>query len=248
MLYLSHDNIHDVRKELVRRYEERLFIKDRTGCDTIELIGLSFLATEPTVFGVVNEAYVDRETEWYMSQSLNVNDFEGDPPSGWAASADREGWINSNYGWVLFSDDNHNQYDRARDELLSNPNSRRAICIYTRPSMWDEYDKNGMNDFICTNTVQYLIREDKLYVVVSMRSNDVVWGYRNDYAWQHQIQATMLNDLNAMGMPEVTRGHIVWQPGSFHVYERHFWLVDCWRRYQRFMPKEEYDGLVRDSK
>ena len=46
----------------------------------------------------------------------------------------------------------------------------------------------GMSDFICTNAVSYMIRDDELISVVQMRSNDVVYGYKNDYAWQKWMQ------------------------------------------------------------
>ena len=86
--------------------------------------------------------------------------------------------------------------------------------------MWLDYDIRGRSDFMCTNAVQYLIRENRLHAVVQMRSNDVVFGYRNDYAWQSHVMDKLCNELN------VERGNIHWNVGSLHVYERHFDLVD----------------------
>jgi len=76
-----------------------------------------------------------------------------------------------------------------------------------------------MSDFMCTNAVQYLIRDDKLNAIVQMRSNDVVYGYRNDYAWQEHVLKNMAQSL------KVDCGNIYWNVGSLHVYERHFNLV-----------------------
>lgn len=50
--------------------------------------------------------------------------------------------------------------------------------IYQRPSIWYEYNLDGASDFICTNSVAYYIRDGKLHCSVSMRSNDVVYGYK----------------------------------------------------------------------
>jgi thymidylate synthase len=82
-----------------------------------------------------------------------------------------------------------------------------------------DYNANGMSDFMCTNAVQYMIRDGKLNAVVQMRSNDVVFGYKNDYAWQKFVLDKLAADL------EVTPGRIIWNAGSLHVYERHFKLV-----------------------
>ena len=96
--------------------------------------------------------------------------------------------------------------------------------IYNRPSIQVEYDENGKNDFICTNAVTYYIRDNYLHCVVQMRSNDVIFGYRNDYAWQKEIQTRLHEDLNATGM-ELKLGQMMWQVQNLHVYERHFDLV-----------------------
>ena len=134
-------------------------------------------------------------------------------------TANQHGEINSNYGHLIEADKYFNQWDRALTELLTNPDSRRASMIYTRPSIWNEYNENGKNDFICTNSVTYYIRDDKVHCVVQMRSNDVIFGYRNDYAWQLHVLQHMAEDLGH----EV--GDIHWQVQNLHVYERHFDLV-----------------------
>jgi thymidylate synthase len=151
--------------------------------------------------------------------SLNINDIPGGPPKIWQQVADSEGEINSNYGWCIWSLENYEQYKHCYEELKNNKNSRRGIMIYTRPEMQWEYNIDGMSDFMCTNTVQYLIRNGELYALVNMRSNDVVYGYKNDYAWQSYVQQSLAADLGC----EV--GPIIWNVGSLHVYERHFGLV-----------------------
>ena len=149
-------------------------------------------------------------------------------PEAWQASANQFGEINSNYGHLIYSDKYHNQYGRVLDELLENPDGRRASMIYTRPSIWEEYNEDGKNDFICTNAVTYYIRDNYLQSVVQMRSNDVVFGYKNDYAWQLYVLEQMVKDYNDcanQGAPELKVGDIIWQVQNLHVYERHFHLV-----------------------
>lgn len=213
-----------------------------TGGSTIEVVGASFLAAEDAIFGEVNWDYVKREEEWYNSQSLNVNDIPGGAPQVWKAVADADGFINSNYGYLLFSDENYRQYDNVLSELRQNPGSRRATAIYTRPSMWVDYNKNGRSDFICTNAVGYLIRDGKLHAHVQMRSNDVVFGYRNDRAWQHHILTRLAGYL------DVEVGDLHWTVTSLHVYARHFYLVHHFGETgETSISKDEYASLYPTS-
>jgi len=209
--------VEDIRNHFIGELMDSNFVTDKTGVKTIEMIGATFEADEPTIFGEVNEEYVERELAWYKSMSLSVNDIPGKTPAIWQQVADENGYINSNYGWAIWHEDNFNQYANVLKELRSNPNSRRAVMIYTRPTMWYDYNFNGMSDFMCTNAVQYMIRDGQLVAIVQMRSNDVVFGYRNDYAWQSYVANQLSDDLHLKTWPK-----IIWNVGNLHVYERHF--------------------------
>lgn len=212
--------VKEIREKFAEAYASSSFVEDKTGCKTVELIGATFVADEPTVFGTVNEDYVSRELEWYKSMSLNVNDIPGSTPKIWKDCATPEGKINSNYGYLVWSEANGSQYSNVLAELRRNPNSRRAQMIYTRPSMWSDYNAEGMSDFVCTDAVQYFVRNGSLHADVRMRSNDVWAGYRNDYAWQKYVLDSLAKELN------VASGVIVWHVGSLHCYERNFYLLE----------------------
>lgn len=215
----SRNTVADIRQELIRLLDEKQFVTDKSGVNMIEISNASFIADEPCIFGTVNYDYVLRELSWYYSESLNVNDIPGGPPTIWKLVADKDGFINSNYGWCIFSEENFSQYEKVLNELKTSPTSRRAIMIYTRPTMWYDYNDNGRSDFMCTNAVQYMIRNNKLQTIVQMRSNDVLFGYKNDFAWQKEIHEKLSDDLN------ISPGDIHWNVGSLHVYEKHFHLV-----------------------
>ena len=94
--------------------------------------------------------YAKRELIWYDSMDLSVNTIS-EYAKMWKIICDKDGHVNSNYGWCIYSDENYNQYNSCLKTLNDDRYSRRATMIYNRPSMQLEYNKNGRNDFICTN-------------------------------------------------------------------------------------------------
>jgi thymidylate synthase len=226
-MFLRH-NVFDIQTEFVNRLECNDFVTDKGGAKVIEILNASFVADEECIFGNVNEDYVKRELEWYRSMSLNVNDIPGGAPAIWKQVADKNGMINSNYGWCIYSEENGYQFTKVVEELVASPLSRRATMIYIRPTMHEDYKSNGMSDFMCTYSTQYYIREGKLHASVFMRSNDAVYGYKNDYAWQRYVQKEVLQAVNGRCGTVYGLGDLYWNAGSLHVYERHFDLVKQW--------------------
>jgi len=221
------NNTADIKEVFKKHLKAENYVTDKTGVKTIEILGASFVADKPAIFGTPNEEYIKAEIDWYNSKSTNINDIfeDKEPPQAWQYTANKHGEINSNYGHLIFSKKFHKQYEQVLEELCEvNPDSRRASMIYQRPSIWREYKENGKNDFICTNAVTYYIRNNMLHAVVQMRSNDVIFGYRNDYAWQRHVQEQLQHDLYFNGI-KTELGYIYWQVQSLHVYERHFDLV-----------------------
>jgi thymidylate synthase len=221
-------HVKDIRLLLMQEWLRVASDPTNEVAGTVELIGTSFIADDDTIFGEVDFSYITREILWYESQSLNVNDIPGGPPKIWRDVADNEGFINSNYGWLMFSHENGHQFERVLEHLQREPEGRRAVAIYTRPEMHWQWNADGRRDFICTNVVNYYLRDGYLHAIVQMRSNDAIFGYRNDYQWQSYI----LDQLS--GRLKVRPGTIVWQAGSLHVYARHYHLLE------RFRSTDEY--------
>jgi thymidylate synthase len=212
--------VFNIRNQLIQKYRDEDFVIDKTGVKTIELIGESFIADEDWIIRKPNYDYIERELEWYKSQSLFVADIPGETPAIWKQVADKDGKINSNYGYLIWSQENGDQYSHVLDELRHNPNSRRAVMIYNRPSMHTDYYANGMSDFICTYANTFLIRDGKLISHYLMRSNDTVFGYTADVHWSLRVQKQLALDLG------VEVGDLIWTATSLHVYERHFKFIE----------------------
>ena len=189
--------VNDIRAQFKFKLLHKDFIEDKSGVKLLEIPFAQFVADERFIFGTINNEWNVRELEWYDSQSLSVYDIKGNIPAVWKQVASNSGIINSNYGYLVYSKENCSQYDSVLAELKRQPTSRRAIMIYTRPSIQQEYNIDGMSDFICTNNVQYLIRNGRLHAYVNMRSNDAIYGYKGDWFWQSIILNRLAGDLEA---------------------------------------------------
>ena len=220
--------VKDIRELFKESQRSAEYTEDRNGGSTIELLGASFLADEPAIFGSPNQTYIQSEIDWYNSQSTNINDIYEDakpPPAAWLRTANAHGEINSNYGHLIFSEKYFNQFTNAICELVANPDSRRAQMVYNRPSIWNEFDENGKSDFICTNAQTMYIRDNKLHMVSQMRSNDVYLGYRNDYAWAKYIMGRAVEHIEDYASVVLEVGDLHWQVMNMHLYEKHYHLI-----------------------
>ena len=188
----SHNDLFSAAQfiTLYKKLQREEFVIDRTGVKMVELICPVIeleASLDPLDLGPRKTPmdYVMQELNWYLSQDLNVKEISK-VASMWSKISSKDGEINSNYGWMIFSSDNGNQFDNCINELINNKDSRRAVMIYQRPSMWEDWNRDGMNDFVCTDGVQLFIRNDKLIYIVKQRSCDAIYGYFNDLAW-HQF-------------------------------------------------------------
>lgn len=214
------------------------FVESQNGQKTVELIAQRFTLDpkKPILeFGDIRKtqiSYCKHELEWYLSQDLHIKKI-GKYAKIWRDVAASDGTVNSNYGWAIFSDENYNQFDHCLNELRENPESRRGVMIYNRPKMWYDYNRDGMSDFMCTFATQHMIRDygygPRLVSIVNMRSNDLIYGFFNDFYWQCWVHSYLLTKLqntpNNKFLSDLKSGKMIWIANSLHVYERHFDMV-----------------------
>ena len=222
--------VRDIRREFRRKKAEGIYRGN-----TIDIQNAQFIADLPTIFGERNEEYIKAEIEWYESESLHVGELfniYGKPVKIWNDISDPFGRINSNYGWCVFSKENKNQFSQVLHKLARDQETRQAVMIYTRPDMHYDWNEGGRKDFMCTNTVQYFLnkRDDGfppyMDCQVNMRSNDAIFGFINDFAWQqHVLELLSWELLNTYDVDSVP-GTITWNVGSLHIYDRHYSLID----------------------
>ena len=190
--------------------------------------------------------YVKNEKEWYLSLDRCIKGHPGiEDNKIWSAICTDDGYVNSNYGWCVFSPENGNgkmsQYDFALEQLKVNGinSGRQSIIYYSRPQMqWEWNDGiHAKKDFTCTINTQHFLRNDKLEYIVNMRSNDVIRGLHcGDLPWHCYVYNKMFNDINKwrdeiedqsdMAFQNCEMGTIYWNAASLHCYERDYQLLD----------------------
>ena len=216
-------NINGV--DMIRKHFIWLNEQNTTPGTNLEIDDALFTADQDVIFGTINDDYLNREMEWYKSQSRKVSDMSDPVPEIWQNMVDDKGMVNSNYGWCVFSEENGNQYNSCRNELLMNRDSRRATMIYQRPSMHVDATANGMNDFICTNCAHVLIRDNNLIYTVNMRSSDAIYGYKYDLKWHEYVYEKLFQDL-VQTYPVLTYHNLLWFAHLLHIYAKHRYLID----------------------
>lgn len=195
--------------------------KNRYGI-THELIGTKIVFDPHEHVIGSSEAYIKHELDWYMSQDLCIKGHPGiESNKIWQHCATKYGLVNSNYGWCIFSDQNHNQFEHVIRHIVNDLNTKHACMYYTRPSIHTEYcdGQHANADMICTCYVSYLLRKGSLMCNVHMRSNDIWYGLRNDLAWQQYVQQMVVDKLNSIGI-KCNCGKISWFADSLHIYGR----------------------------
>ena len=150
--------------------------------NTKALFNVGFYITDPMDNKIINKErnwkldYAEAEWRWYLSENRNINklgEIYGKIPEIWKRMADENGDVNSNYGWQWGRND---QIDMVIETLKHKKDTRQAaISIYDGKEI-----SNYAFDTPCTYAVQFTIVHDRLDMCVTMRSNDLWYGFCND--------------------------------------------------------------------
>jgi len=167
--------------------------------NTKALFNIGFYITDPMDNKIINKErnwkqdYAEAEWQWYLSGDNNIKklgELYGKVPEIWKRMADELGRVNSNYG---FQWKRENQLDNVIEMLKSNPNTRQAtISIYDGKQIDSGTYKY---DTPCTYAVQFTILDDKLNMCVTMRSNDLWYGFCNDQYCFSRLQLMIADKL-----------------------------------------------------
>lgn len=205
-----------------------------------ELIGASFTLENPrdriivSPVRNVNYGFAVGELAWYLRGDTDLETMLYYNKRMSQFSDDGK-TINSAYGNRMFKsrwqlpaltpggpEPTVSQFMNVVEELRKDPDSRRAIMHINEPYDLLRAVLGGSKDVPCTLSIQLLIRDRKLHMIVNMRSNDVVWGLPYDVFSFTCLQEAFLYTLQKQGVPVDDLGSYHHHAGSLHLYDTHF--------------------------
>jgi len=234
----------DTLKQIIKQGNE---LNSRVG-NTKEILGFQATLLDPTK-NILLEfperkfslSYACAEMLWYLSGTFKIDMIEAYAPSyknfaeqGIAYGAYGGRWEkNPGFAYensIFFHPNGKNQLEALIHLLKEKPNTRQAII-----TMWDSGDLlhaiiGDHKDLPCTIALHFMIREKKLYLIATMRSNDAWLGLPYDVFCFTTLQRIIAEELN------LELGSYIHQAGSEHIYENNFEKVNkilenCWGEY-----------------
>jgi thymidylate synthase len=159
-----------------------------------------------------SKKYVEAELQWYESADPSV-EFISKYAKTWSMIADKDGKVNSIYGYLVKKKYGFDQFEYCFNKLSKNKHDRQSIIHFK----WAQEDF-GL-DTPCTVSMQFMIYKDELQAHTYMRSNDAFYGFCNDIVWFTHLQIQMYNRLKEI-YPELKLGAYFHTVGDFHIYEK----------------------------
>lgn len=141
----------------------------------------------------------------------------------WESIQNEDGTVNSAYGHILFTPRKKSgitQWEWAMNSLKSDEYSRQALFKINQSRHQVE-----TKDFPCTVYGIFHIRENRLHLTIHMRSQDAILGCPTDVPLFVSFQVEALNQLRSY-YPNLELGTYTHFCNSFHIYEKHFNLVE----------------------
>lgn len=169
-----------------------------------------------------SQEYLEKELDFYASGSRQLEDAVK-MSKFWSKCSDDGKTINSNYGFLLFHDENKHgftQFEHAINCLRNNPDSKKAVMtLYSKEHAYIS------NDNPCTLIINLYIQGDALNMQVIMRSNDLWYGLPYDLPFFRVVHYTALAMLKRT-YPNLELGYHIHQALNLHFYE---WAFDKFR-------------------
>tara|TARA_R100000908_G_scaffold18758_1_gene7315 strand:- start:950 stop:1666 length:717 start_codon:yes stop_codon:yes gene_type:complete len=139
-----------------------------------------------------NADYAAAEWAWYMTGDTNIKTLGklyGKIPEIWKHMADDHGNVNSNYGYQW---GRNSQLDYVIEKLRRDPDTRQATI-----SIYDGKEHSLYSrDTPCTYAIQFTVVDNHLNMCVTMRSNDLWFGFCNDQYCFAQLQKLVAEETD----------------------------------------------------
>lgn len=212
-MYLEAETTDDLMREVFDKLIKRPCDVKASRGNTSEIFGallrlrnprarLSRTETKGTPFSALGEFL------WYFSKT-NELDFIAYYLRRYTEESDDGKTVHGGYGPRLFNMRNVDQIGNVLALLKKKETSRRAVIqLFNAEDIDADY-----KEIPCTCTLQFAIRESKLHMFTSMRSNDAFYGLPHDI-----FSFTMLQEILAKEL-SLELGYYNHAVGSLHLYE-----------------------------
>ena len=188
-----------------------------------EMINANLVLYDPTQNTMCNckrkmpMRYAIGELLWYNSRQPTWNSIA--PYSKfWKGISDDGEHVNSNYGWCIHDKYTFDQWQMVRELLKRDPNSRQAVIHIKEPR---DLINRPSKDVNCTIALQFILRNNKLDLIVTMRSNDIWLGLPYDLFNFTCMQIQMAMELG------VEIGAYYHNAASLHMYKSDVEKIQC---------------------
>ena len=219
---------HAYRKILDDLLNNTEFISRPRGMEVKEIINCIIEIEHPMMNLFKNEhrssvlKYLSSEILWYFSGTNNPTYIEN-YAGMWKNLHNEDGTVNSAYGNLLFNEKNEHgitQYEWVIKSLTKDKDSRQAFMHFNK----SHHQYFGNKDQVCTLQALFHIRDNKLHMTLTMRSNDIIRGFMTDYTFFTILQYQVFLHLRKY-YPELKIGSYTHISHSMHLYEKHYDLV-----------------------
>jgi thymidylate synthase len=226
----TYDNVHDAYLASLKDvYFNPEYKCAPRGQAIRECTDYSFRVSEPSCEPIVTHddvrnakivSYTAKEMELYLSGTNKASDF-AQASKFWNQIANADGTVNSAYGHLIWKkkslgkDVKITPWNWCLNSLKADKDTRQAVLRFSLP----EHHYLGNKDFVCTLQGNFMIRDDKLNLAVSMRSNDMVLGLVYDMPFFCHLIDQMVDELKET-YPDLKKGSYTHFAHSLHIYER----------------------------
>lgn len=167
------------------------------------------------------------ETEWMLNGHTNIKWLNQKNVKIWDQWADKNGDLGPIYGHQLLNFNGINQIKNIVEETKLNKHSRRLLC-----SMWNPKDLHKMALPPCHYSFQFVVNNNEVDIVVSMRSLDLFIGLPYDMVMYSSILASYANEFN------LKANEVIINAANSHIYKEHINAVYLYLKNKKYkLPK-----------
>ena len=192
-------------------------IPSRLGDSTLEVLHRTFTVENP-LRAIINTPHRNNnifatlaETLWVLAGKDDMAFLSQYLPRAPEFSDDGLVWRGA-YGKRLRNWNGIDQLAEIIKILQQSPTSRRAVAMIYDP----DRDFVESKDIPCNDGLHFLIRDNKLHLLVFTRSNDIMWGWSGINSFEWAVLLRILSSILQVGV-----GQITFTIGSLHLYQRH---------------------------